>query len=128
MSFGISCGGIFDPCVLYLVIFFGDIRVQGMWNRTLLVPRPTSVLLTSAEGGGAVGQAIAFVLSVGANMACFTPKVAATLVLSLYIANWIFILAVGKEHFLAMRTTTPEPHLFIDSHGPPYPYLLLMTS
>jgi hypothetical protein len=57
----------------------------------------------------------------------FTPKVAATLVLFLYFVSWLFILLVGKEHFLAMRATTPGPHPFVDSHGRPYISVLLMT-
>ena len=57
----------------------------------------------------------------------FTPKVAATLVLFLYVVGWISIALVGKEHFLAMRATTPGPHPFTDSHGRAYAYVLLVT-
>jgi hypothetical protein len=57
----------------------------------------------------------------------FTPKIATTLVLFLYLVSWIFILAVGKQHFLAMRAMAPGPRRFVDSHGRPYAYELLVT-
>jgi hypothetical protein len=64
--------GFLIPCLLYLVILVGDVKVQGVWNWILLIPWPTSVLLTSAEaGGGMAGQAVAFLISAGANMAVY---------------------------------------------------------
>jgi hypothetical protein len=63
--------GFVIPCLLYLVISVGEVKVQGLWDWILLIPWPTSVLLMSAEGGGSGGQAIAFVLSVGTNMALY---------------------------------------------------------
>jgi hypothetical protein len=64
--------GFLIPCLLYLVIFLGHVKVQGVWDWILLIPWPTSVLLMSAEaGGGAVGKVIAFVISAGANMVVY---------------------------------------------------------
>jgi hypothetical protein len=67
-----AAAGFLIPCVLSLVIFVGDIKIQGVWDWILLVPWPTAALLMSAEGGGAVGRVIAFALSVGANMALYS--------------------------------------------------------
>jgi hypothetical protein len=47
----------------------------------------------------------------------FTPKVAAALVLCLYLVGWFSILAIGKQHFLTMRATKQRPRWLIDSHG-----------
>jgi hypothetical protein len=53
--------GFLVPCLLYLVIVVGDLRIQGWWIWMLLVPWPTFALMMSAEaGGGTTGQAIAF--------------------------------------------------------------------
>jgi hypothetical protein len=41
--------GLLVPCLLYLVIVVGDVRVQGSW---ILVPWPTFPLIMSAEAGG----------------------------------------------------------------------------
>jgi hypothetical protein len=62
--------GFLIPCLLYLVILLGDVKVQGTWM--LLIPWPTFVLSMSAEaGGGSTGQAIAFLISAGANVAVY---------------------------------------------------------
>src|SRR5580700_10175117 len=58
------------------------------------------------------------------NWSWFTPRVAVTLVLLFYVVSWIFILVVGKQHFLAMRAAA-RPHWFMDSHGRTKPYILL---
>jgi hypothetical protein len=53
--------GFLVPCLLYLVIVVGDLRIQGWWIWMLLVPWPTFALMMSGEaGGGTTGQAIAF--------------------------------------------------------------------
>lgn len=65
-------GGFLIPCLLYLVIFLGDVKVQGIWDWILLIPWPTFVLLMSAEaGGGVVGKIMAFAISAGTNMVLY---------------------------------------------------------
>ena len=58
------------------------------------------------------------------DISWFTPKAAATLVLFLYLINWLFILLVGKRRFLAMQA---QPSWFTYLHGRPQaqPYILL---
>jgi hypothetical protein len=41
--------GFLIPCLLYLVIVVGDLRIQGWWIWMLLVPWPTFALMMSAE-------------------------------------------------------------------------------
>jgi hypothetical protein len=61
--------GFLVPCLLYLVIVAGDVRIQGSW---ILVPWPTFPLTMSAEaGGGSGGEAIAFLISAMANVAVY---------------------------------------------------------
>jgi hypothetical protein len=60
--------GFLVPCGLFAVISLGDVKVQGAWDWVLLIPWPTSILLMSAEGGGTLGQIIAFTISAGANV------------------------------------------------------------
>jgi len=60
--------GFFVPCLLYLVIVVGDVRIQGSW---ILVPWPTFPLIMSAEAGGGSVEAIAFLISAAANMAVY---------------------------------------------------------
>jgi hypothetical protein len=60
--------GFLIPCVLYLVLLIGDVKVQGMWIWILLVPWPTFSFTMAAEaGGGVAGQALAFLISATAN-------------------------------------------------------------
>ena len=64
--------GFLIPCLLYMVVLLGDVKVQGHWTWILLIPWPTFVLVMSAEaGGGMAGQALAFLISAGANMAVY---------------------------------------------------------
>jgi hypothetical protein len=64
--------GFLIPCLLYLVIVVGGVRVQGSLIWLLLVPWPTFALTMSAEaGGGTAGQAIAFLISAAANVAVY---------------------------------------------------------
>jgi hypothetical protein len=64
--------GFLVPCMLYAVILIGDLKLGGVWAWILLVPWPTIVLLMSAEaGGGIAGQALAFLISAGANVAVY---------------------------------------------------------
>jgi hypothetical protein len=61
--------GFLVPCLLYLVIVVGDVRIQGSW---ILVPWPTFPLIMSAEaGGGSGGEAIVFLISAVANVAVY---------------------------------------------------------
>ena len=57
----------------------------------------------------------------------FTSKIALTFVLFLYLMSWLFILAVGKRQYLAMRATMPMPRWYIDSSGRPQLYILVVT-
>jgi bacteriorhodopsin len=64
--------GFLIPCVLYLVLLIGDVRVQGMWIWMVLVPWPTFSLTMAAEaGGGVAGQALAFLISATANVVLY---------------------------------------------------------
>jgi hypothetical protein len=63
--------GFLVPCLLYLVIVVGDLRIQGWWIWMLLVPWPTFALMMSAEAGGTAGQAIAFLISAATNVAVY---------------------------------------------------------
>jgi hypothetical protein len=63
--------GFLVPCLLYLVIVVGDLRIQGSWIWMLLVPWPTFALMMSAEAGGTAGQAIAFLISAATNVAVY---------------------------------------------------------
>ena len=64
--------GFLIPCVLYLVLLIGDVRVQRTWTWVLLVPWPTFLLTMSAEaGGGIAGQALAFLISATANVVLY---------------------------------------------------------
>jgi hypothetical protein len=63
--------GFLVPCILFTVIFLGDVKVQGAWDWILLIPWPTSILLMLAEGGGTLGQIIAFIISAGTNVVVY---------------------------------------------------------
>jgi hypothetical protein len=64
--------GFLVPCLLYLVMEVGDVRIQGSWTWILLVPWPTFAFIMSAEaGGGTAGEAIAFLISAAANVAVY---------------------------------------------------------
>jgi hypothetical protein len=64
--------GFFVPCILFVVISLGDVKIQGVWNWVLFVPWPTWIFLMSAEGGGGtLGQIIAFIISLGANVVVY---------------------------------------------------------
>jgi hypothetical protein len=56
---------------LLAVISLGDVKVQGVWNWILLIPWPTSIFLMYAEGGGTLGQVIAFIISTAANVVVY---------------------------------------------------------
>jgi hypothetical protein len=60
--------GFLVPCLLYLVIMVGDVRIQSSW---ILIPWPTFPLIMSAEAGGGSVEAIAFLISAAANMAVY---------------------------------------------------------
>jgi hypothetical protein len=64
--------GLLVPCILFAVISLGDVKVEGAWNLILLIPWPTSIFLMSAEGSGTLGQIIAFIISVGANVIVYS--------------------------------------------------------
>jgi hypothetical protein len=60
--------GFLIPLLLSLVIFLGNVRVEGAWTWILLIVWPTFVLTMSAEaGGGAFGEFFAFLISASAN-------------------------------------------------------------
>lgn len=65
------CVGFLIPCLLYLVILLGNVKVEGVWEWILLIPWPTSVFLMSAEAGGSGGEVIAFLISAGANVVVY---------------------------------------------------------
>jgi hypothetical protein len=61
--------GFLVPCLLYLTIVVGDVRIEGWW---IFIPWPTFALIMSAEaGGGTAGQAIAFLISAATNVAVY---------------------------------------------------------
>jgi hypothetical protein len=64
--------GFLVPCILLTVISLGDVKVEGVWSWSLLIPWPTFLFLMSAEaGGGTLGQIIAFIISAGANVVVY---------------------------------------------------------
>ncbi len=63
--------GFLIPCLLYLVIVAGDVRIGGSWTWILLVPWPTFPLIMSAEAGGTASEAVAFLISAAANMVVY---------------------------------------------------------
>jgi len=64
--------GFVVPCLLFLSISMGDVRVGGSFAWILLIPWPTFPLMMSAEaGGGAAGEFFAFFISALANAAVY---------------------------------------------------------
>jgi len=63
--------GLIVACLLYAIgMALRPLSSHGFGMLFLLL-WPTSILLMSGEGGGTVGQIIAFLISAGANMAVY---------------------------------------------------------
>jgi hypothetical protein len=62
--------GFLVPCLLFLIISVGDIKVVGFigWGKIFLLLWPTFGFMMSAEaGGGALGEFFAFLISAAFN-------------------------------------------------------------